>query len=528
MANLTTEQVLKNTQDLLNRVKTEGVTDASGNKISNTATISADMLGTTNNQASLPTTPTDTNTSLYSQILAGNTTSTNKTTTEDPYAQFKDYLGSLEKPVDTSGILTGLENQYDITGKEQAVIESASKVKSSQTELDLINAQLKQITDATTAQNLSLENQGAAITTGGVSKSQTANLREAAIQSLPYQAQALVAQAKITSAQGDETLAQNVLTQAQNKVDTYYKIQTDYETSQLNYRNQLRESIYNFATTEQQKKLDAQKTTDANNFTLLVNNMNNAKTVANSLLQTQPDLSAKIMNIDWKSSTAQEEYSNLLSQAKEDPMTALDIAVKQAQLVKLQKETSLLGEPTAAEKKATESAIKSAKASIPAMQDKITAVDVLKNSSALSERVGPNIFSRKLTGVLGNLQVNPQDWGGAGQEFAGGVHKLVSGLTLDSLIQAKAQGATFGALSDSELNILANSASTINDWEIKKNGVGTGVWNVSETAFKKELDNIKNLTNRAILLSQGTLINDEEQSLLDNLFTNQDASSFYK
>lgn len=218
----------------------------------------------------------------------------------------------------------------------------------------------------------------------------------------------------------------------------------------------------------------------------------------------------------------------------------LDQILKKAQIAKMNRETSLLGEPTKEEAKATAAALKEAKASIPVMQDKIDAVDTLLESSGMNSRVGTNFLSRtpqgqgiigKTMAGVGTLLKVPLTLGfgtagdiadsttGAGQNFAGGVHKLVGGLTLQSLIDAKARGATFGALSEGELNILANSASAINDWEIKdKSGKGTGVWNIDEKSFKKELKTIQDLTRRALIQSKGTLLNDEESALLDDVY----------
>jgi hypothetical protein len=106
----------------------------------------------------------------------------------------------------------------------------------------------------------------------------------------------------------------------------------------------------------------------------------------------------------------------------------------------------------------------------------------LSNKKGLTNLVGPNALA------------TPQfAWSkGAQQEFAASVHQIAGKLTLQSLINAKASGATFGALSDSELALLAASASKLSDWEIKdKNGIGTGVWKASEASVKAELEKIK-------------------------------------
>ena len=211
--------------------------------------------------------------------------------------------------------------------------------------------------------------------------------------------------------------------------------------------------------------------------------------------------------------------------AKFDQIIQQSDPLYKLQLAKAQKEVSLLGEPTAAEKKANEAALKEAKAAIPVMQDKIAAVDALKQSGGIASRVGTTDFITR--GGLGGVYA---DLTGQGQDFAGGVHKLVGGLTLQSLIDAKARGATFGALSEGELNILASSATAINDWEIKdKNGKGTGYWNIDATSFNKELDTIKTLTQRALQASGESVLSSDEQSTLDDVYNSATSSpgSYY-
>jgi len=224
--------------------------------------------------------------------------------------------------------------------------------------------------------------------------------------------------------------------------------------------------------------------------------------------------------------------------------TAYDQAIKQSdplyqlQLMREQKELSLLGEPTEKERREIEASVREAQASIPVLNDKIAIVDVLKTHPGLDSRVGSTPFSRGPRGIVGTIGrvVSvvgiPSIAGGAldtltgsGQDFAGAVHKLVGGLTLDNLIAAKARGATFGALSDAELQILANSASAINDWEIKDdNGKPTGFWDIDEASFKREFDTIKKLTQRAIELSGGSLLSEDENILLDEIYQVQSFS----
>ena len=81
---------------------------------------------------------------------------------------------------------------------------------------------------------------------------------------------------------------------------------------------------------------------------------------------------------------------------------------------------------------------------------------------------------------------------GGRQNFIASVEQIRSNLNLEALIGAKARGATFGALSDQELQVLASSASKIGTWA-KKDGDGNVVaYNASEKDFKRELDKINN------------------------------------
>jgi len=218
-----------------------------------------------------------------------------------------------------------------------------------------------------------------------------------------------------------------------------------------------------------------------------------------------------------------------------------DIALKQAQIAKTNREAQLSQEPTPAEKKANTQAISNAKASVQAANDKITAVDAaLGYKNGIASRVGTNMFGRgiiapAIAGAVGGAGLGPfgavagaglaarsgvtSALTGEGQQLSGAVHQLTSGLTLQTLIDAKANGATFGALSDGERSMIASAATKLNDWEIKDDkGNPTGYWNIDENSFKKELKTIQDLSRRALQKSQGTLMTPDEQKILDASF----------
>jgi len=141
------------------------------------------------------------------------------------------------------------------------------------------------------------------------------------------------------------------------------------------------------------------------------------------------------------------------------------------------------------------------------LQGKIDFLSEIGSHSGLNSRVGPTSFSRRAFAVADKF--------GAGQDFAGSVRQMASQEFLDKLINVKSQGATFGALTDREGDALRAAASKLNDWEMKdEDGNGIGEWNVDEKSFKKELDKIKTLAQKAfdkaggVSATSGTNAND--------------------
>lgn len=178
---------------------------------------------------------------------------------------------------------------------------------------------------------------------------------------------------------------------------------------------------------------------------------------------------------------------------------------------------------------------------IQGLVDKINSIDTLMNSPYLSSVVGPNFLTRGATSnvlggattggvggavagsfvpVVGNLfgalggavaggvagyATSPQ-FSGKAASYIGDVELLTSKETIDGLIQAKAQGATFGALSDSEQKMLRDSATKINNWAIK-NGDGKVVgYDIDEESFINELNRLKTLAQKGIAKAGGNVL----------------------
>lgn len=138
-------------------------------------------------------------------------------------------------------------------------------------------------------------------------------------------------------------------------------------------------------------------------------------------------------------------------------------------------------------------------------ESNITNITGLLSNKALSSAVGPNTYSRgSLYTPFGNIDYSPSRYTGATTNFISGVQQLTSQLSLDSLVRAKAQGATFGALSEGELKLLSSSASKLDSWAVKdKQGNVTG-YNVSQKDFKSELDRINNFAKLDYVLKGGS------------------------
>ena len=139
---------------------------------------------------------------------------------------------------------------------------------------------------------------------------------------------------------------------------------------------------------------------------------------------------------------------------------------------------------------------------VDSLKNKISNIETIINHPGLDSRVGPNKLARNAFAL--------KDQFGQGADFAGSVRQLTNQEFIDTLIAAKAKGATFGALNQSEADSLRSAATKLNDWEVKDaNGIGTGEWDIDEKSFVKELRTLQGLARKALERAGGT---DETQS----------------
>jgi len=127
------------------------------------------------------------------------------------------------------------------------------------------------------------------------------------------------------------------------------------------------------------------------------------------------------------------------------------------------------------------------------IEEKIKSIDdIIGNKSGIRGSVGPTRLQRG-----GILTVIPRG------KLNADIQQLISQTTLDNLINAKAKGATFGALSEGELKLLSASGSKLATWAITdKNGNITG-FKASEQQVRDELNKIKSYAVRDYEITTG-------------------------
>lgn len=149
-------------------------------------------------------------------------------------------------------------------------------------------------------------------------------------------------------------------------------------------------------------------------------------------------------------------------------------------------------------------------------KDFVSTIDALKSDSGMSRAVGAYGISRFTPFTPDQSAVN---------NFIASIEQMTTTLTLNNLIDAKARGATFGALTIPELNMLARSATKINSWARNKDGGKVNPetdlvhhYEVSENEMKKELDKISNFGKLDYIIKGGNPANVGVQVMGDGTY----------
>ncbi len=196
------------------------------------------------------------------------------------------------------------QNQYNTD--EQAALDAASRLQG-------INAQIAGITAQGQAAALDVQGQPAL---GSFQDAQTAEIsRQAAIRALPLQAQALATQAEVAAAQGKAGLSQQILQQAQQHLDTVFQLHQTDSTNQYKYKTDLINSVYQYATKQEQAQLDSQKTAQQQAFTQQQNQLNYAQSLSTAAIANgAPKVAAQIAALNPQSPTYSQDVATLAAQ----------------------------------------------------------------------------------------------------------------------------------------------------------------------------------------------------------------------
>jgi hypothetical protein len=235
--------------------------------------------------------------------------STPDTSTADLFTDlFKQYLGGETAPTNRADEYNSMENSTGIDDKTKQIND--------------VNAQIADINAKVQASNLALERSAAKsgdVTTSFLGREQAEQNRQAAIQVLPLQAQALALQGSLKA--------------AQDKLDTTFKLQSDYEDKLYNYNKDLRDKVYQFSTDEQKRKQAAQQKKDDQDFQLFRDNLKNAQSLEKTAMDNgAPAIAAKITALDPKSTTYKADLADLEASIPPDPTKMQDRILKSLQI----------------------------------------------------------------------------------------------------------------------------------------------------------------------------------------------------
>jgi len=418
------------------------------------------------------------------------------TTAQDTATKtFQDYISELTKNEEGQA---SLESQFAKAEKDAGIAQKQQLVNDYTLQQNQIIAQ--QQADILQARNQSSVEGG---TAGILSAREDAINRSAAIKLLPIQAQLAA--------------AQDNLEYAQERMNTLFDLKVKDAQNKYEFKNKLLDATYSFMSAQQKEMANDIRQQNDNEFTLKRDKLNYLReSVMTAYKEGNTGLAAALSRIDENSSTVD---ADIASAFKNYGGTSGGGGAEIDRVIDIN------GVPTPIDKYGNVITIKGGTQTTPTNElimasekQNIDNIEQLLTSGGMSTAVGTNILSRSPRGVWGTIGkiatvvgipgLFKDAWKGATgqrQDFIAGVEQLQSQLSLDSLINAKAKGATFGALSDTEMRILSASASKIGSYVVKdEDGKAIG-YNTTEANFQKELNKINNFAKLDYLLKGGNL-----------------------
>lgn len=388
-------------------------------------------------------------------------------------------LAQIGTPVNKEKEFNRLEKQSGIRDYEQKVNDYTS--------------QLNSITASSQAEQLKLEGQGRGQTEGFVGGEQARINREAAIAALPVQAQ-------LAAAQGS-------LQFAESRLNRLWAIRSSDIDAQYNHRANVVNKVLEFANASESRLLNARLSDIADKKATEKDNLNQIREWSKMALQSgQNELISQFATLDPASENFASEFGAIQSQVQDttsalqrESLRASIASSNRANQASAKRDTQVVdGKLIDMQTGEVISGLGGTGGSPLALAQTKGNIDLitgLTSNRKLNSAVGPNAFARA---SFTNLIT------GGKSDVIATIEQLRSQLTLDSLINAKAKGATFGALSEGELKVLSQSASQLGTWAIKDPQGNVKGYKTSESSFKKEMDKINNFARLDYLLKGGT------------------------
>jgi hypothetical protein len=231
----------------------------------------------------------------------------------------KQLMESLGTPPSASDTYQQDYNASGIAGLESERAAKKALQKQAQDEFNTVQAQLQGV--ALEAQAIPIQIQqsaqegGANVTKGGLAPIQTAALRNNALRAIPLQAQGAMAQAKLAAAQGDTALAQDALDSAVNHLDKIYEMHMTDAQNMYNYKKDIRDKVYDFATRKQQQQIDAMNRADDRAFSIKQNSISNAQSLSRLAVENGlGSIATQIAGLEPDSPTYQKDLAKLQGQ----------------------------------------------------------------------------------------------------------------------------------------------------------------------------------------------------------------------
>jgi hypothetical protein len=392
-------------------------------------------------------------------------------------------------------------------GASEKALDDARRqagVQAAQQEFNRYQNQINAITSQRDAQILSLEGQGRGQTQGFIGGEQARISREAAIMALPVQAQ-------LAAAQGN-------LEQAKELMGQLYQAKSADIQADMAYRTNLVNSLISFASSSQQTVLQAKLADNAQASQIAQQNLAYQRQLGLQALEYgQTGLITGISAIDPKSPTFEQEISSFTSQLRKPVApTKLDTSFdKFGNLINMQTGEVVRYADDVAPGDGGYTPAEIVQQRADSLASQIKDIEALKTHPGMKATVGAYGFARSTPLTADKAEQ---------KDFIAGVEQLISQKFLDSLIDTKAKGGSFGALTKPEQDALTVAATKIGAWRLR-DGDGENAkvigYEIGEKEMQRELDTLISLAQKAESMARGydvSLVPSNDSALIDDLY----------